>query len=69
MNRSGVGRTPCQASAAYMRGFIHVFFGYAQHIRANKKFGRVCRVYVAWSRRRSLTALEITWENLATYAT
>ena len=29
----------------------------------------LCRDYVAWSRRALLTPIEITWENLATYAT
>jgi hypothetical protein len=29
----------------------------------------LCRKYVAWSRRGQLAAIEITWENLATYAT
>jgi hypothetical protein len=29
----------------------------------------LCRIHVAWSRRRSLTPVEIIWENLATYAT
>ena len=42
---------------------------YAQHIGANKKFGRVCRAYVAWSCRRPLAPVEITCEYLATYAT
>jgi hypothetical protein len=31
--------------------------------------GLSCRNHVAWSRRKALAAIEIAWENYATYAT
>ena len=43
--------------------------GPARNCGRSGKLTVVCREYVAWSRRALLTPLEITWENLATYAT
>src|SRR5215472_908192 len=73
LNAEGVGPNQFGALDSFLHPFVTRGHGCDMALPQKGmicgKLTAACRVYVAWSRRHSFALVEITRENLATYAT